>query len=964
MPDKRNRVEAATQPKRMRPRSAQDGMEASHLPGDVPRAMASGETHSLMGHPAAQIEAIFDAAPGRITIFDREGTIIRFNRAAERQAGGLRGGERLAELQAAYDLRTPSGDPFPLDQLPVTRALRGEVVTGVEMRTRGPDDDDQYMMTSAAPILSDSGEVQGAVSMAHDITPLRLAEWEAAARARQLEAIFDAITDGVFVYDAEGHIIRTNASANELLAIDSLAGYATLPLAERRALLAPRDRNGQPLTEPPQPVTAMLQGVVLKGETALDLMLRRLDGRLIDVSLTGAPIRDASGTIIGAVCILRDVTERRTLARDAHAQARQLEAVVAAITDAVHVYDRDGRLIHANNAAQALDARLLDPDYLDHSFAQRLSSSQIRNGHGNRLLPQQVPAARVLRGEVLTGSRAVDTWVRMPDGTDVLFNTTGAPVRDLEGNLMGGVIVSRDMTERKRTETTMRLQALLIELSFEPITVWNMDMEGAIVEWNAGAEQLYGYGKAEALGQNIHRLLKTVHPIPLETLLAALEHTGQWKGEIRHTTKDGRMLVVESRQQAIEVDGRRLVVEANRDISERKQIEEALRESEEKFRTLADNMQQLAWMAHPDGHIFWYNQRWYDYTGATPESLEGWGWQSVHDPKVLPQVMEQWTRSIATGEPFDMVFPLKGADGQFRPFLTRIMPFKDAQGRVVRWLGTNTDIEEQVRLQEALRAANATKDEFLSIASHELRTPLTSAKANLEIVARRFARLLGSPGEDVEALLAHLRPLERVLERGESALDRLGRLVEDLLDVSRIQSGQLEMRPRRVELAELVREATEEEAQAWQGREVRLEGLLRADGAAASPAVWVDADPDRIRQVVINYLSNALKYAPPERPVVVRLEASASVARVSVRDEGPGLTPVQQVRLFERFYRVEGIEHQQKSGIGLGLGLYIARTIVERHGGQIGVESALGKGSTFWFTLPLAVARAAGSRVR
>jgi PAS domain S-box-containing protein len=140
---------------------------------------------------------------------------------------------------------------------------------------------------------------------------------------------------------------------------------------------------------------------------------------------------------------------------------------------------------------------------------------------------------------------------------------------------------------------------------------------------------------------------------------------------------------------------------------ERLSRQEALRESEEQFRILADAIPQLCWMANPDGGIFWYNQRWYGYTGATPEQMEGWGWQSVHDPEMLPRVLEQWKASIATGEPFEMVFPLRGADGVFRPFLTRVMPVKGAQGEVVRWFGTNTDITAQKLAEEALRSSQA-----------------------------------------------------------------------------------------------------------------------------------------------------------------------------------------------------------------------------------------------------------------
>lgn len=140
-----------------------------------------------------------------------------------------------------------------------------------------------------------------------------------------------------------------------------------------------------------------------------------------------------------------------------------------------------------------------------------------------------------------------------------------------------------------------------------------------------------------------------------------------------------------------------------RDITAEKQAAEMLRESETRFHALADAIPQLAWIAHADGFIHWYNRRWYEYTGTTEEEMKGWGWQSVHDPQTLPAVLERWKASIATGEPFEMVFPLRGADGRFRPFLTRVQPLKDAGSQVVQWFGTNTDVEELRRADQALR---------------------------------------------------------------------------------------------------------------------------------------------------------------------------------------------------------------------------------------------------------------------
>jgi PAS domain S-box-containing protein len=133
-----------------------------------------------------------------------------------------------------------------------------------------------------------------------------------------------------------------------------------------------------------------------------------------------------------------------------------------------------------------------------------------------------------------------------------------------------------------------------------------------------------------------------------------------------------------------------------------------LETSERQFRELADAIPQLAWMAHPDGHIFWYNQRWYSYTGTKPEQMTGWGWRTVHDPELLPHIEAEWRKSISTGQPFDMVLPLRGADGNFRPFLTRVNPLLNDDGRVVRWFGTNTDISAEREAAEALRTSQET----------------------------------------------------------------------------------------------------------------------------------------------------------------------------------------------------------------------------------------------------------------
>jgi len=242
--------------------------------------------------------------------------------------------------------------------------------------------------------------------------------------------------------------------------------------------------------------------------------------------------------------------------------------------------------------------------------------------------------------------------------------------------------------------------------------------------------------------------------------------------------------------------------------------------------------------------------------------------------------------------------------------------------------------EEARASAAALRRANQRLDEFLDVTSHELRTPLTVVKANVQILSK-----LAEPGT-MQAQLTG-RTLRQV--------DRLTRMVNDLLDVTRIQAGKLDLHARQRDLAEVVRETVEEQRQVAPERRIEL-----APATGLEDGLPVRADADRIGQVLTNYLTNALKYSPADRPVWVELKRLDGQARVAVRDEGPGLAPEQQARVWERFHRVPGVEVQSGPHMGLGLGLFITRQIVERHGGAVGVESARGQGSTFWFTLPLA----------
>ena len=258
-------------------------------------------------------------------------------------------------------------------------------------------------------------------------------------------------------------------------------------------------------------------------------------------------------------------------------------------------------------------------------------------------------------------------------------------------------------------------------------------------------------------------------------------------------------------------------------------------------------------------------------------------------------------------------------------------------------LRTALAYEQKVRAEAEARVSQL--DEFLGIVSHELRTPLTAIKGNIQLAQLQLKKVTEKVGL-VEGVTCKLESILGRLERADRQIGMQNRLVGDLLDVSRIQAGKLELRPEPCNLVDIVREAIHDQHQASPMRTISLD-------LACEETVPVIADIDRIGQVVTNYLTNALKYSECNRPVEVSLQSDGHVALVSVQDEGPGLAEIEQQRIWERFYRVEGIEVQSGTGIGLGLGLHICKTIIEYHQGEVGVQSVPCQGSTFWFTLPV-----------
>jgi PAS domain S-box-containing protein len=365
------------------------------------------------------------------------------------------------------------------------------------------------------------------------------------------------------------------------------------------------------------------------------------------------------------------------------------------------------------------------------------------------------------------------------------------------------------------------------------------------------------------------------------------------------------------------------------DVTEQVETRKKIEDSQVQFSTLANSIPQLAWMARPDGYIYWYNKNWYSYTGSTPEQMEGWGWQSVHDPNELPRVMEGWPESIQTGEPFEMEFPLKGQDGKFRWFLTRAVPVKNSEDKITGWIGSNTDIDDQRKTIRTLESEKALREQFVSTLTHDLRTPLAAVKITAQLLGRN-----SDAPEKVTSLSG------RIVDN----INRANQMIENLLDANRIKAGEpLELDMEETNLISVVTETLSDLA-TIQGNRI----VLNCSDSVIQ-GVW---NPNAIRRILENLCSNAFKYGRDRGRITVGIKQTSKTVSISVHNFGNPIPAAELKKLFEPYHRVSTSENLATSVQGWGLGLTLVKGFTEAHHGSIQVTSDEENGTTFCITIP------------
>lgn len=974
-----------------------------------------------------ELRLIADATPAYLAHCDPQGRYLFIN-----QAYAKRFGLNPKEIIGKHISEVIGRDAFEDIRPHVEAVLRGEPVE-FEQELTYDKLGRRFLHVSYAPDFDGSGRVRSFLAAITDITGRRQIELALRDAEQRYRALVDLSPQLVFMAEPDGSISFVNRYAEQV------TGY---PVKE---LLG----TGWPKAVHPDwrelVYRTWLNAIIQKTTYDIEYPMLWPDGREVWVAIRARPIQDSAGNVEYWIGVGIDITRRKLAEDRLREQQRFTETILGAAPMLTYVFNlATGR--HVFMSSQSIPILGYRPEELLAMDPPTLAA--MMHPDDQRHINEKLDQIRAAAGDEVYEH---EFRLRRKDGEWItVLSRDRVFERDERGLPVQILGVGADITARKQADAVIHRQSQIIELSYEPTLVWTRD--GRIVEWNAGAEQTYGYSKAEAVGRIAHDLLQTIHPIPIAEVAAQLEREGQWSGELRHVAKNGSHVIVESRQQLLKLDAGHFIVETNRDvterrryeaelqrlasvvdnsqdfigvanlegaivyvnkagqqmvgaadleeccrtpitdliayddralvrdvvtpalihqgrwsgefklrnlrtgrevpviydgfriddphtgrpvslatimrdITERKQAELAIEQSEARFRQLADSMPLIIWTANPDGYIDYFNQRWYEFTGNA-RGYGGPAWEAFLHPEDLPQCQQIWSAAVASGDPCTIQCRLWDTrHNRWRWFMGRAVAITGTSGNVAKWFGSLVDIDDQKRIEEDLRRANFDLEQFAYSASHDLKEPLRGIAIYSQLLERKLAR---HADDETKAFLHFLR----------TGAHRMETLIGDLLAYTQLGLGR----------------STAQETSAGDSVNAAiaaLAGAIAESGAQVTaetlPAVRIDRT--HLQQIFQNLIGNAIKYRHPERPPVIAVASERRAAELVfwVTDNGIGIESQYKERIFGLFKRL----HTAETYPGTGIGLALCWRIVERYGGRIWVESTLGQGSTFFFSVPV-----------
>jgi PAS domain S-box-containing protein len=670
-----------------------------------------------------------------------------------------------------------------------------------------------------------------------------------------------------------------------------------------------------------------------------------------------SPLRDDAGVVRGLMCIVAEVTDKvLALARHKEAEERYALCLTASGNIGTWAYELD-------TGATFVDEHFARLFQVDAALAR--SGTELER-FTDMIHPEDRTRVVAAIEHAIASDTLYDVEYRIPQVSraDVWVNTRGKVFTDVTTGRRRFAGVALDITERRNAELARQeseriaSEALLRELENRrrldvlldaaPVGIVYFNGDGSMLRANAANRDIWG-DHPTSTNTDQYREWKVWWPagtpkagqpmLPEEWPIARLlrgEDASSGIAEIEPFGAPGVRRTILIRTAAIRNEQGEIVgaVGANLDITAQVEAERAMKANEAKFRTIANVIPQMVWSAKQHGSNDYLNARWHEFTGVPETELTGVSWRKFAHPDDLPVLLRAWDHSRMTGTPLEFEHRLMHHSGQYRWVLNRALPVVGDDGAITRWIGTLTDIHDKKRGEDELKAAARRKDEFLAMLAHELRNPL-------------------APISSAAQLLVHVAADEKRVRHASEIIGRQVRhltgLVDDLLDVSRVTRGLVELQRERVDLKSVVASAVEQARPLVEARHHRLDQAMDA-----APA-WIDGDRIRLVQVVANLLNNAAKYTPQGGVVSLILEVGEDSALIAVRDNGIGIEPDLLPQVFELFTQAERTPDRAQGGLGLGLAL--VKSLAELHGGSVEAESGgAGLGSTFRVRLPLAQA--------
>lgn len=536
--------------------------------------------------------------------------------------------------------------------------------------------------------------------------------------------------------------------------------------------------------------------------------------------------------------------------------------------------------------------------------------------------------SRVLNEGLMHRENEAIAWVQGDDGMRRFYlDFEYRPLSEADGSISGVIITVNDVTEKveARLKTEESEKRLNIVLDASELGTWEWNIQSDEMKYSDRFLSIFGYKEKSVITHD--QLLKRVHPDDMRIRNEAFKvayKTGILNYECRIIWSNGiqRWMQVKGKVFKNNHGEPIFLIGTARDTTDEKYYQQELEDRERRFRLLADAMPHLVWTGNAHGNLNYFNQSFYNFSGLPESEMMKKGWLQLVHPEDKQESMQAWQEAVESGENFIIEHRFLNADGQYRWQLSRAVPQKDELDNIRMWVGTSTDIQEIKELDEQ-------KDLFIGMASHELKTPITTVKGYVQLLQDMY------DGFEDDFL-------KHSLGRMHKQIITLTDLISDLLDLSKIKSGNFYFNKENFSIDDLVSEIISNTKDVNPGHMIELQN---------GSNILVHADRNRLAQVLVNFLTNAIKYAPDSKLIRVAIKSDAENVTVSVEDQGIGISKADQEKIFQRFYRVEG--KNEKTFPGFGIGLFISAEIIKKHAGIIGVTSEQGSGSTFYFTIPL-----------